>query len=144
MFRYRLHLEDGSDAGEATVPRRLARQPAACGDAMLLAMIEISDLPRGPSDPDWDEAWRLATNLIAARISGGEAYSPSYEDVLGWAIRGQPADVAAKRLLCIIEAATRLATAGLALAADEPSETLDRMVRLIEEADGDDDTAVTP
>jgi hypothetical protein len=66
---------------------------------MLLAMIEISDLPRGPSDPDWDEALRLATNLIAARISGGEAYSPSYEDVLGWAIRGQPADVAAKRLL---------------------------------------------
>ena len=54
-------------------------KPAAWGDAMLLAMIEIGDLPRGPSDPDWDEAWRLATNLIAARISGGEAYSPSYD-----------------------------------------------------------------
>jgi hypothetical protein len=59
-------------------------------------MVEISDLPRGPSDPDWDEAWRLATNLIAARISGGEAYTPSYQDVLGWAVRGQSAEVAAK------------------------------------------------
>jgi hypothetical protein len=111
---------------------------------MLPAMIEISDLPRGPSDPDWDEAWRLATNLIAARISGGEAYTPSYQDVLAWAIRDQPTDVTAKRLLCIIEAATRLATAGLALAADDPSETLDRMVRLIEEADGGDDIIATP
>jgi hypothetical protein len=111
---------------------------------MLFAMIEISDLPRGPSDPDWDEAWRLATNLIAARISGGEAYTPSYQDVLAWAIRDQPTDVTAKRLLCIIESATRLATAGLALAADDPSETLDRMVRLIEEADGGDDIIATP
>src|SRR2546423_15021742 len=106
MFRYRLHLEDGSDAGKATVPRRLARQPAARGDAMLLAMIEISDLPRGPADPDWDEAWRLATNLIAARISGGGAYTPSHPDVLRWAIRDQPAAATAQRVLCIIEAAT--------------------------------------
>ena len=49
-----------------------------------------------------------------------------------------------EKALCIIEAATRLATAGLALAADDPSETLDRLVRLIEEADDGDDTNVTP
>lgn len=113
-------------------------------------MTEVS-LPRigDPSNPDWIEARRLATNLLASRIGGGVAREASYEDALRW-VNGQPPEVAIGRLIFLAEALLRLATAAVSYAAHEhdsggkekAAEIVSTITSLLDRLEdrGDDDT----
>ena len=121
-------------------------------------MIDIPDFNIADrSDPDWIEAQRLATNLLAARIGGGEALPASYQDVLRW-VNNEPVSVVVKRLVSLTEAMLRIAQTTLIHAtvveglddqeiAQELAELLDAVVRtntkLEAEGEGEGFTATT-
>jgi hypothetical protein len=74
-----------------------------------------------PSNSDWAEARRLATNLVASRLGGGgDAAVAGWQDVLEW-VDGQTFDDMAMRFFWLAEALVRYAQAGINLSVDAES-----------------------
>ena len=125
------------------------------GDEIRIVDIDVGD----PSNPDWAEAIRLASELLAARLElaagGGDAVVAAYQALVRWAVDEQPGEVAVNRLLSVIEALVRYGECGLGVtaeAANDPTffdagplgsgttamDVLDRFTREVETVEGEE------
>jgi hypothetical protein len=95
-------------------------------DEMIIRDLDLTFGDEG--DPDWDEAVRFASGLLAARLrleaGDREAIAPALRDLVVWAVDEKPVKVAVNRLLSVIEALVRYAECGICVTAaglDDPT-----------------------